>query len=104
EVAGLNPKGAAVAAHGGAEPSLRRKPQPGLRREALAAFVERAVYHQKLAAGRKVEHNRSVWRPALHPHLLAAVVAQRNDFNAGPVLCAHIHQGLSVAAHWRAIL
>jgi hypothetical protein len=55
EVAGLNSKRAAVAAHGGAEPRLRGKPQPGVRRKAFAAFVERAIEHQEFAAVRKFD-------------------------------------------------
>lgn len=65
EVAGLDPNRAAVAAHGGAEPRLRGKSQPGVRGKAFAAFVERAIEHQKFAAVRKVERNRRVRRPAL---------------------------------------
>jgi len=45
EVAGLNPERTAVPAHGGAEPPLRREPQPGVHRKAFAALVERAIKH-----------------------------------------------------------
>jgi hypothetical protein len=53
---------------------MRRKPQPGLGREAFATFAKGTIEHQKFTAGRQIEHNRSVWLPALHPHLLTAVV------------------------------
>src|SRR5207248_5587806 len=55
EVAGLNPHRAAAPANAGAEPPQRRKPQPGVRRKAFAAFLERDIEHQKFAAVRKVE-------------------------------------------------
>ena len=69
EVASLDPQPAAVPTRGGVEPPLRGKPQPGLQGEMLAAFIEVAIKHQKFAAVRKIERNRSVRGPALHPHL-----------------------------------
>ena len=57
EVADLNPQRAAAPANAGAEPPQRRKPQPGVRRKAFAAFLERAIEHQKFAAVRKVERD-----------------------------------------------
>ena len=58
EVASLDPQPAAVPTSDGVEPPLRGKPQPGLRDEMLAAFVEVALKHQKLAAVRKIERIR----------------------------------------------
>ena len=93
ELASLDPEGTAIAAGGGAEPSVKRKPQPGLRRKGFAAFE-----HQKFAALRKIEHNRGVWLPALHPHFLPAVVEQRGDLHTAPTLRLRINQRLRVAA------
>jgi hypothetical protein len=104
EVAGLNPDGTAVIARGGAQSPTRRKPQPGLRREALAAFVKCAIKDQEFAAVRQIECNRCVRLPALHPHFLAAVVEQRCDFDTGPAWRMRINQRSGVAAHWRAVL
>ena len=101
EVPGLNPEGAAVLAGGGAKPPAWGKPQPGLRGKAFAAFVKPAIEHQKFAAAWEIEHNRGVWLPAFHPHLLAAVAEQCGDFNSGPALRLPINQRRSVAAHRR---
>ena len=104
EVPGLNPEGAAVLAVGGAKPPAWGKPQPGLRGKAFAAFVKPAIEHQKFAAAWEIEHNRGVWLPAFHPHLLSAIVEQRGDFNTGPALRVGINDRLSVPPHWCAVL
>ena len=104
EVASLDPHPAAIPTRGGVEPPLRGKPQPGLQREMLTAFVEVAIKHQKFAAVRNIERNRSVRGPALHPHLLAAVTEQQSDLNTRPTLGMRIRECLSIEAHWCSVL
>ena len=96
---GLDPEGAGFPASSGAEPPLPWKPQPGLRRELLAAFPKRAMEHQKFAAAGKFERNRSAWQPAFNPYV-AAVLEQRGGLDAGPTM--RVRHRLSVAAHWYA--
>ena len=72
--------------------------------EMLAAFIEVAIKHQKFAAVRKIERNRSVRGPALHPHLLAAVIEQQSDFNTRPTLGMRVRECLSIEAHWCSVL
>lgn len=72
--------------------------------EMLAAFFEVAIKYQKFAAVRKIERNRSVRGPALHPHLLAAVIEQQSDFNTRPTLGIRVRECLSIEAHWCSVL
>src|ERR1041385_4822104 len=104
EVASLDPQPAAVPTRNGVEPPLRGKPQPGFQDAMLAAFVEIAIKHQKFAAVRKIERNRSVRGPALHPHLLAAVIEQQSDFNTRPTLGIRVRECLSIEAHCGSVL
>src|SRR5580704_15293975 len=103
EMSGLDPEGATFPASSGAELPLPWKPQPGLRREFLAAFPKRAIEHQKFAAAGKFERNRSAWQPAFNPYVLAAVLEQRGGFDAGPTLRMRVRHRLSVAAHGCAV-
>src|ERR1041385_3172518 len=104
EVASLDPQPADVPTRGGVEPPLRGKPQPGLRDELLAAFVEDAIKHQKFAAVRQLERPRRGRCPPLHPHLLAAVMEQQSDFNTRPILGIRVREFVSIEAHWCSVL
>ena len=69
KVPGLDPKLAPIWSGDGMQPIADRKPEPGVRHEAFAAFVESAFEDQKFAPTRQIEFDPCSGRPALQPDI-----------------------------------
>src|SRR5271155_674390 len=74
EMAGLDPGRAAFGTGRRLQHAGGREPQPGLRCEMVAAFVEAAIEHQEFGAAEQGERDHGAGVPAFEPNLFAAIL------------------------------